>query len=81
MSNRTKQAIQLYNIRNIYSIVIEYMVPACLPFKNFLIGKNGKITTEKIFHVDFISGELFYIIKKTFGVIIILFFTREFRVK
>ncbi|XP_041972082.1 CLIP domain-containing serine protease B9-like [Aricia agestis] len=30
-----------------------YMVPVCLPFKDFLIGKDGKQTTEKIFHIDF----------------------------
>ncbi|XP_050668980.1 uncharacterized protein LOC126968166 [Leptidea sinapis] len=33
----------------------QYMVPACLPFKNFLIGKNGRQTTDSIYHIDFIS--------------------------
>ncbi|XP_045455195.1 uncharacterized protein LOC123664749 [Melitaea cinxia] len=37
------------------SVKSKYMVPACLPFKNFLIGKNGKQTRDKIYHLDFIS--------------------------
>ncbi|XP_045507102.1 uncharacterized protein LOC123703217 [Colias croceus] len=32
-----------------------YMVPVCLPFKNFIVTKSGKQTTEKILHIDFSS--------------------------
>ncbi|XP_072946526.1 prostasin-like [Epargyreus clarus] len=33
----------------------KYMLPACLPFKNFLIEKSGKQIKDKIYHVDFSS--------------------------
>ncbi|KAJ0171971.1 hypothetical protein K1T71_012734 [Dendrolimus kikuchii] len=32
-----------------------YMVPACLPFKNFLIDRNGRQTKERLYHIDFTS--------------------------
>ncbi|XP_046972736.1 CLIP domain-containing serine protease B9-like [Vanessa cardui] len=49
----TKTSIALLKL--ITTIKSTYMVPACLPFKNFLVGKNGKQTSEKIYHVDFVS--------------------------
>ncbi|XP_069356036.1 uncharacterized protein [Maniola hyperantus] len=30
-----------------------YMMPVCLPFKNFLVDKIGKQTSDKIYHIDF----------------------------
>ncbi|XP_021208521.3 uncharacterized protein LOC105842605 [Bombyx mori] len=33
----------------------DYMLPACLPFKDFVINRVGKQTTEKLYHVDFAS--------------------------
>ncbi|CAH4029686.1 unnamed protein product [Pieris brassicae] len=33
----------------------QYMVPACLPFKNFAIARSGKQTTDSLLHIDFSS--------------------------
>ncbi|KAL0811080.1 hypothetical protein ABMA28_010351 [Loxostege sticticalis] len=40
-------------LKLITPIKSRYMLPACLPFKNYLIQRNGKQTTERLFHVDF----------------------------
>ncbi|KAM3958013.1 uncharacterized protein ACR2FA_007964 [Aphomia sociella] len=42
-------------LKLITPIKSKYVLPACLPLKNYLIGKNGRQTTEKLFHIDFSS--------------------------
>uniref|UniRef100_A0A2H1WD84 SFRICE_013073 n=1 Tax=Spodoptera frugiperda TaxID=7108 RepID=A0A2H1WD84_SPOFR len=31
----------------------KYMLPACLPFKDYLMDKNGKLTKQRLYHIDF----------------------------
>lgn len=42
------------------------MVPACLPFKNFLVDKNGKLVTTKLFHIDFASRKYSVLVYRHF---------------
>ncbi|CAG9568742.1 unnamed protein product [Danaus chrysippus] len=48
-----KSSIALLKL--ITPIKSKYMVPVCLPFKNFVVGKNGKQTAERLYHIDFVS--------------------------
>ncbi|XP_073960726.1 uncharacterized protein [Choristoneura fumiferana] len=39
----------------ITAVKSKYVLPVCLPFKNFLIERSGKQIREKIYHIDFVS--------------------------
>ncbi|KAG6459139.1 hypothetical protein O3G_MSEX011223 [Manduca sexta] len=42
-------------LKMITTIKSDYMLPVCLPFKNFILEKSGKQTKNKFYHLDFIS--------------------------
>ncbi|XP_023940405.2 uncharacterized protein LOC112047497 [Bicyclus anynana] len=42
-------------LKTMTAVKSSYMVPVCLPFKNFLVDKNGRQTKDKMYHIDFTS--------------------------
>ncbi|KAF9409969.1 hypothetical protein HW555_010808 [Spodoptera exigua] len=31
----------------------KYMLPACLPFKDYIVDRNGRLTKQRLYHIDF----------------------------